>query len=174
MASSKNSPSDLGEVSKQLSLESVRDSLIRQEDSIIFSLIERSRYPYNAPAYDSLSLKSSTGSSLAELFVKEAEALHAKAGRYLNPEEVPFLSDDLPSPLLSPYNYPQVLHPPAASVNINKKIWNMYFNELLPLFTSKGDDGNYALAMASDLVCLQNSVHRPYQEGSTMADLLQR
>lgn len=33
----------------------------------------------------------------------------------------------------------------------------MYFNDLLPLFTVEGDDGNYASTVALDLVCLQAS-----------------
>ncbi|XP_020686255.1 chorismate mutase 2 isoform X1 [Dendrobium catenatum] len=171
MASSAISSScrDSGEVSSQISLKSVREALIRLEDSIVFSLIERARHPYNAPAYDRLYLKSS-GSSLAELFVKEAEHLHAKAGRYENPEEVPFFPEDLPSPLVPSYNYPQVLHPAGASVNITKTIWNMYFNELLPLFTAEGDDGNYASTLASDLVCLQ-AISRRIHYGKFVAEV---
>lgn len=41
------------------------------------------------------------------------------------------------------------------SININKLIWDMYFNKLLPSFVSPGDDGNYALTAARDLECLQ-------------------
>ena len=47
----------------------------------------------------------------------------------------------------------QVLHP--VFVNINKSIWDIYFNKLLPLFVSPGDDGNYASTAARDLDCLQ-------------------
>jgi hypothetical protein len=35
-----------------LTLESVRESLIRKEETIIFSLIERGRFPINSPTYD--------------------------------------------------------------------------------------------------------------------------
>lgn len=58
-----------------LSLESARESLIRQEDTIVFSLIERTQYPFNAPAYDAIPC---LGGSLAEVLVKETEVLHAK------------------------------------------------------------------------------------------------
>ncbi|KAK8916312.1 Chorismate mutase 2 [Platanthera zijinensis] len=169
MASFEASSRDEGEGSNQTSLKTVRESLIRQEDSIVFSLIERARHPYNAAAYDNSSLKSS-GSSLAEIFVREAEHLHAKAGRYDNPEEIPFFSEDLPLPLLPPYNYPQVLHPVAASVNITKTIWNMYFNELLPILTTKGDDGNYASTLALDLACLQ-ALSRRIHYGKYVAEV---
>lgn len=46
------------------------------------------------------------------------------------------------------------------SVNVNKKIWDVYFNKLLPLFVSSGDDGNYASTAARDLECLQVRISR--------------
>lgn len=60
----------------RFTLDSVRDALIREEDSIVFSLIERARFPYNAPAYDSSFL--GNGLSIAELYVRESESLQAK------------------------------------------------------------------------------------------------
>lgn len=136
-------------------LDSLRDSLTRQEDSIVFSLIERAKYPYNAPTYSSSFLRDGQNRSIAEIFVRETEAVQAKAGRYQNPEELPFFPHDLPLSLVPPYNYPQFLYPAAVSTNVSTTIWNMYFNDLLPSFTTKGDDGNYGLTSASDLVCLQ-------------------
>jgi hypothetical protein len=50
------------------------------------------------------------------------------------------------------------LHPSAASININKSIWDVYFDKLLALFAAPGDDGNYEATAASDLVCLQVKV----------------
>jgi len=50
------------------------------------------------------------------------------------------------------------LHSGGASININKAIWDMYLNQLLPLFVVAGDDGNYASTAASDLSCLQVKV----------------
>lgn len=43
---------DLMDKSMALSLANIRGSLIRQEDTIIFSLIERSQFSLNAPVYD--------------------------------------------------------------------------------------------------------------------------
>ena len=61
-------------------LESVRKFLTRQEDTIVFSLIERARFPMNLPTYDqSLNLVPGFHGSLAQFFVKETEALQAKA-----------------------------------------------------------------------------------------------
>ncbi|XP_038975035.1 chorismate mutase 2-like [Phoenix dactylifera] len=139
---------------KGLTLDSVRDFLTREEDTIVFSLIERAKYPYNSPTYDPSYLHGKF--SLVEIFVRETQAVQAKAGRYQNPEEIPFFPNNLPlSTLAPPYKFPQVLYPAAASVNVTKTIWTMYFNDLLSLFTTRGNDGNYALTAASDLVCLQ-------------------
>jgi hypothetical protein len=69
------SPSTAG-----LSLDTVRDFLTREEDTIVFSLIERAKYPLNRPAYDPL--HSAAGrrlnASFVELFIRESEAVQSK------------------------------------------------------------------------------------------------
>ncbi|XP_038896105.1 chorismate mutase 2 isoform X2 [Benincasa hispida] len=145
-----NSASDI------LTLDGIRDSLIRQEDSIVFSLIERARFPLNGKMYhhNHVSIPGFSG-SLVEFIVRETEAIQAKAGRYENPEENPFFPENLPRPLVHPHKFPKVLHPSGASINMNKAIWDFYFNKFLPLLVTDGDDGNYAATAASDLACLQ-------------------
>ncbi|KAF0906068.1 hypothetical protein E2562_009075 [Oryza meyeriana var. granulata] len=135
---------------EELSLAAVRDALIREEDSIVFALIERARRPRNALAYSGGGAR-----SLAEFFVREAEVLHAKAGHYQKPEDVPFFPQDLPPPLFPTKDFPKVLHSFASAVSVNDAIWKMYFSELLPLFTLDGDDGNYAETAALDFACLK-------------------
>ncbi|XP_075659290.1 chorismate mutase 3, chloroplastic-like [Castanea sativa] len=49
----------------------------------------------------------------------------------------------------------KVLHPCADSININNKVWNMYFRDLLPRLVKAGDDGNCGLAAVCDTLCLQ-------------------
>lgn len=154
-----------------LTLDLVRDSLIRQEDTIIFCLLERAKYPLNAPAYDQ-SYASFPGfsGSLLQYIVQQSEAVQATAGRYENPEESPFFPDNLPHSLVPPFKYLQVLHPAGTSVNICKTIWDMYFNQLLPLFVAKGDDGNYASTATSDLACLQ-ALSRRIHYGKFVAEV---
>ncbi|URE34542.1 chorismate mutase [Musa troglodytarum] len=144
--------------STALTLESVRKFLTREEDSIVFSLIERAKYPRNAPAYDPSYLGSPAkfhGLSLVELFVRETEAVQAKAGRYENPVEIPFFPRHMTSTLAPPYDFPNELHAAAAAVNVSGTIWREYLDGWLPQITSQGDDGNYAPTAAADLVCLQ-------------------
>ena len=62
-----------------VTLESLRLSLIRQVDTIIFSLIERARFPTNSPTYNESYVPTPTFSgSLVHSVVKETEALQAK------------------------------------------------------------------------------------------------
>ncbi|KAG8070008.1 hypothetical protein GUJ93_ZPchr0006g42402 [Zizania palustris] len=157
-------------MAEQLSLAAVRGALIREEDSIVFALIERARRPRNAPAYYAPAAGADDGQSLAEFFVREAEALHAKAGHYEKPEDVPFFPQDLPSPLFPTKGYPKVLHPFASSVSVNDAIWKMYFNELLPLFTVDGDDGYYAETVALDFACLK-ALSRRIHYGKYVAEV---
>ncbi|PIA62931.1 hypothetical protein AQUCO_00200742v1 [Aquilegia coerulea] len=142
--------------SESLTLESIRHTLIRQEDSIIYSLLERSQYSYNGDAYDqnAFGMDGFQG-SLVEFMVRETEKLHAKVGRYASPDEHPFFPADLPEPMLPPLQYPKVLHPIADSININKKIWEMYFGRLLPRLVKEGNDGNCGSTAVCDTTCLQ-------------------
>ena len=70
--------------SETLTLPFIRHSLIRQEDSIIFSLLERAQYCYNADTYDhdAFSVDSFNG-SLVEFMVRETEKLHAQVISFL-------------------------------------------------------------------------------------------
>ncbi|KAI5442889.1 Chorismate mutase 1-like protein [Lathyrus oleraceus] len=142
--------------SENLTLDHIRHSLIRQEDSIIFSLLERAQYCYNEETYDSdaFSMDGFHG-SLVEYMVKETEKLHGMVGRYKSPDEHPFFPDGLPEPLLPPLQYPQVLHPIAESININGNVWSVYFRNLIPQLVKEGDDGNYGSSAVCDVMCLQ-------------------
>ncbi|KAH6802999.1 chorismate mutase 1 [Perilla frutescens var. frutescens] len=142
--------------SQVYTLEGIRNSLIQQEESIIFSLVERAQFCYNAATYDpdAFTMDGFHG-SLVEYMIKETEKLHAKVGRYKNPDEHSFFRNDLPESLLPPLEYPQVLHSAADSININVRVWNMYFRNLLPRLVREGDDGNYGSTANCDTLCLQ-------------------
>ncbi|CAK7353930.1 unnamed protein product [Dovyalis caffra] len=160
-----------GSSGSDFTLDSIRKALIRQEDTIVFSLIERAKFPMNSALYNQiLNLVPGFSGPLVDFIAKETEAVQAKAGRYVNPEENPFFPDNLPPSLVPKHNYSQVLHPGAASVSVNKAIWNMYLNQLLPLFIDAGDDGNYASTAASDLSCLQ-ALSRRIHYGKFVAEI---
>ncbi|VFR01738.1 unnamed protein product [Cuscuta campestris] len=136
-------------------LESVRKSLVRQEDTIVFCLIERAKFPTNSPLYDEQSSPSSPASrvpmwsgSLFEYIVRETEALQSKVGRYKSPEENPFFPNDIPSPLVPSREHTQ----------------------LLPLLAVEGDDGNYVPTAAADIHCLQ-ALSRRIHYGKFVAEV---
>ncbi|RYQ85968.1 hypothetical protein Ahy_B10g105611 isoform E [Arachis hypogaea] len=128
--------------SENLTLDHIRHSLIRQEDSIIFGLLERAQYCYNEDTYDpdAFSMDGFHGSLV---------------GRYKSPDEHPFFPDGLPEPLLPPLQYPKVLHPIADSININDQVWSVYFRVLIPQLVKEGDDGNCGSTAVCDTMCLQ-------------------
>lgn len=65
--------------SETYTLDGIRSSLIRQEDSIIFSLVERAQYCYNSETYDQNAfLKDGLQGSLVEYILRETEKLHAR------------------------------------------------------------------------------------------------
>lgn len=63
----------------EYTVESVRASLIRQEDTIIFSVIERARFPLNSPTYHQhyASIPHFSG-SLLDVVLDYTEAIQAK------------------------------------------------------------------------------------------------
>ncbi|XP_076930659.1 chorismate mutase 1, chloroplastic-like [Bidens hawaiensis] len=137
-------------------LDAIRSSLIKQEDTIIFSLLERAQYCYNSDTYDpNASFIDGFKGSLVEFMIKETEKIHAQVGRYKSPDEHLFFPNEISDPVLPHLQYPQVLHPCARDVNINRKIWDIYFKDLLPRLVKEGNDGNCGLAATCDYTCLQ-------------------
>ncbi|KAK7352641.1 hypothetical protein VNO80_18065 [Phaseolus coccineus] len=149
---------------------SARASLVRQEDTIIFALIERARFPLNSPTYNqSYTFISHLQDSILDFVIRNTEAVQSKAGRYINPEENPFFPKNLPPSVVPHYPFSHFLHPAAALININQDIWKLYFNELLPMFVASGDDGNYAQTAAADLTLLQ-AISRRIHYGKFVAE----
>jgi len=149
------------EYQESLSLEKLRSSLIRQEETIIFSFIERAQFKGNSiiykqnpgPEFKVVDGSSPIEFSFMEYFLLETEKVHAKVRRYTSPEEHAFFPDQLPSPILPSLHFPPILHP--NTVNINHQIMKMHVGHLIPLITEDGDDGNYGSAATCDVNCLQ-------------------
>ena len=152
----------VGSPSLSLELDKVRDALIRMEDSIIFAIIERSQFLMNDKIYEpgavpvpSFSIATGNQHSMLEYILKETESMHGRIRRYTSPDEHAFFPVDLPDLVLPPIEYPSLLHPYAANININDKVMSMYFDELLPRICDDGDDGNYGSAALCDINLLQ-------------------
>lgn len=84
------------DMSTSLTLQNIRNALIRQEDTIIFSFLERAQFARNAPVYsaDAIALPCpscpSSSVSLLEWTLRETEQTHGKIRRYTSPDEHAF------------------------------------------------------------------------------------
>lgn len=142
-------------------LDDVRGALLRQEDSIIFALIERAQFARNEPVYESGAVPvpayTSTGRcfTFLEYFLRDTEATHGRIRRYTSPDEHAFFPEALPPMVLKPQNNPTGLAPGARDINLNSKILPLYLNTILPGITEPGDDGHYGSSAMLDVLVLQ-------------------
>lgn len=100
------------DLSNVLSLNNIRQTLIRLEDTIIFGLIERAQFARNSAVYEEPGVEvpgcSRPGCSLLEYILRETEQIHGRIRRYTSPDENAYFPEALPSLLLPPITYEQV------------------------------------------------------------------
>ena len=164
-----------------LSLDSIRHSLIRQEETIIFALIERAQFRHNdivyqkggfgdigvpAGSYDPKVDNSDSAEdeplTFLEYMLVGTEALHCMARRYLSPEEHAFFPERLPRrgplPSLPSLQYNQELlsqQGGASSVNFNRRLLKLYMDRIVPSVCDKGDDEQHGSTALCDIAALQ-------------------
>jgi len=153
-----------------LSLDSIRSTLIRQEETIIFALIERSQFRLNPSIY----VKGAFGDlgvpvgstppkegddaplSFLEYMLVGTEALHSGVRRYTSPEEHAFFPDRLPKGLLlGELEYPSLLMDGAKKINFNQVLLQKYIDVVVPSITNPGDDEQHGSTVISDILVLQ-------------------
>ena len=174
-----------------LSLDSIRSTLIRQEETIIFAMIERAQFRQNEIVYQKDGLgefDSPIGSvepdpsfdhgdtrlSFMEYMLVGTEALHCRARRYKSPEEHAFFPERLPSSIqvLPDLQYsPELLSPEngAANVNFNKRLLQTYISNIVPAICRAGDDEQHGSTALCDIAVLQ-AVSRRVHYGKFVAE----
>jgi len=138
---------------EELKLENIRSNLIRLEETIIFSLIERAQFAQNKIIYrtNGIPIKNYSGSFMLYL-LSGTEKLHAMVRRYTAPDEHPFT--EVPKEqLLSPLAYEWPIK--KTEININAEILETYIDKIIPLICKKEDDGNYGSSSVNDISTLQ-------------------
>lgn len=113
---------------KPLTLDDIRSTLIRLEETIIFALIERAQFKANPAVYakDGEMMKEGTskmikeGKSFLDVFFGHIEKAHSLMRRYTSPDEHPFYPEELERPILPLLNYSAVVRP--NNININPKV----------------------------------------------------
>lgn len=136
---------------EELQLENIRSNLIRQEETIIFSLIERAQYKQNKIIYQEGKLLD-TQKSFLEYLLHMNEIVYAKVRRYTAPDEHPF-TKDLPQPIINSLKYDWPIK--KTNININDKIFSLYIDKIIPQITEDGDCGNYGSSAVCDVASLQ-------------------
>lgn len=143
-----------------LTLDFIRSQLIRLEDTILFSLIERAQFPRLPTIYAPGAIidKEVWTGSFMEWLLHEQECVHSKVRRYEAPDEHPFTSP-LPPTILRPKHYPSLLHPCGKQINVNAAILAFYVTKAVPQLCREGDRGemeeHYGSAATRDVECLQ-------------------
>ena len=151
----------------QLKLENIRSVLIRQEETIIFSLVERAQFNQNSKIYikNEFSIPNFNG-SFVEYLLYGTENLHATVRRYKGADELPF-SEKLPDSLLPVTEFEGPIK--ENTVNINSKIKNIYESEIIPAICEYGDDEQYGSSAVCDVACLQ-SISKRIHYGKFVAE----
>mmetsp|Transcript_2358 Transcript_2358/g.5407 ORF Transcript_2358/g.5407 Transcript_2358/m.5407 type:complete len:404 (-) Transcript_2358:1227-2438(-) len=164
------SDEDQVKTSDILSLDSIRSTLIRQEETIIFALIERAQYRHNQAVYKkSENLGNPPGSvvpegledepsSFLEYFLIGTEALHYAVRRFTSPEENAFFPDRLPQEkVMEELEYPNLLSSVggAIDVNFNEILMKKYIEVVVPSIAVHGDDEQHGSTVLCDLAVLQ-------------------
>ena len=136
-----------------IDLDTIRQELIRLEETIIFALIERAQYRINAPIYEQGAFGPELGGkSLLIHILSETEASHARLRRYEAPDEHPFCKN-LPAPLLPPLATPSPLH--DSQVCINDDLLVAYIEQIVPYVCEAGNDSQFGSASVCDVTALQ-------------------
>ena len=153
------SPATNAESSAQLSLDNVRQTLLRLEETLIFGFIERAQFCHNAVVYRVGAFPElAPEASLCGYLLHETERTHALMRRYTSPDEHPFYHD-LPPPRLAPLRYAE--NPLAPNtVNFNARILNDYTSVIIPRLCPPGDDRQYGSSVVCDIPLLQAASRR--------------
>ncbi|KAK9461574.1 chorismate mutase [Lipomyces oligophaga] len=145
-----------------LDLKNIRQALIRMEDTIVFNLIERAKFPRQSSIYQAgaFAIPNFEG-SFVDWILKEEEIVHAKVRRYESPDEVPFYPDDLPKPILPSIAYPPLLYPDPNKINVNDKIKEFYTHDIIPKLCREGEQAeNLGSSSLCDVECLRSLSRR--------------
>ena len=155
-------------------LDSVRSTLIRQEETIIFALIERAQYRRNKKIYDShnshLTNANNVAISFLEWMFTETEKLHSKVRRYTSPEEHPFFPEFLPSPILPSLQYPDILQQ-KTKVNVNSEVLRWYTTGVIDRLCKEGDDEQHGSSVLCDITAMQ-AISRRIHFGKFVAGMM--
>jgi len=159
MSKQQQNDEDMIKTSQILSLDSIRSTLVRQEETIIFAMIERAQFRKNDVIYNLKEnhLRNVYGAPLSflEWMLIETEKLHSKVRRYTSPEEHAFFPHLLPPPILQVLDYPKILPVDKNAVNVNGEVLRWYVEKIIDRLCIPGDDEQHGSTVLCDIASLQ-------------------
>lgn len=155
-----------------IKLASLRNELNRQEETIIFALLERAQFVQNPWIYVP------GGSGIEEYdhcfmqyMLFGTEGVHAQLRRFNCSEEHSFAPRALLPPPVIPVlcqSHGQRLWP--NKINMNDEIYKVYVDDIVPGICKPGDDsGNYGSCSVCDVTCL-HALSRRVHYGKFVAE----
>ena len=101
--------------------------------------------------------ESGGGVSFLDYMLFETEQVHARARRYLSPEEHAFFPAveglSMAGPVLPPLQYPPIIMEDGE--NINDQVMRAYLGRVVPSACDEGDDSQHGSTAICDITCLQ-------------------
>jgi chorismate mutase len=137
----------------KLSLDAMREDLIRMEETIIFSLIERAQFKRNDAIYQPRAVTDKFDETFLDYFLIETERVHSRMRRYTSPDEHAFFPERLVPPSLPLLSFPPIVKP--NRLNYNNKVKTLYLEKIVPGICKVGDDNQYGSSAQADIIALQ-------------------
>lgn len=141
-----------------MNLQDIATKLESLEETIIFRLIDRAQYHYNAATYEKGLFNFGSevaGPSLLDHKLRFSEETDAVLGRYTVSEERPFFENLPPvASNMKSNNTEELFIADFEIINLTSKIKTSYL-ELLPEITQRGDDKQYGTTAECDIATLQ-------------------
>ncbi len=140
-------------IDSQLQLQNIRNMLIRQEETIIFALIERAQYKHNKKIYEPGAFEiNGFDGSFCDYYLYKSDCVDAMIRRFTAPDQYPFFSD-LPEPVIPVESVDSPII--DTGLNINNTLKDIYVNQLVPYICEEGDDAQYGSGVLCDKICLR-------------------
>lgn len=148
-----------------LDLANIREALQRMEDTIIYSLIERSQFLECPSVYkaDVFPIPNFQGSFLDWLLC-QTERTQSQVRRYQSPDEYPFFPEALLPPFLPQIDFPPILASYSKEINLNSKLMKVYQEQVVPHISAGSGDqmenlGSTAMSDIDALQALSRRIH---------------
>ena len=138
-----------------IDLRKLRQTLKVLEETIIFALIQRTMYRVNPSIYLKKGMVSDYSGSFLDFILLGTEKIHAKAGRFENPDEFPFFGE-LPDPIFKRSTQRSIPDVKAQKkqMNMNSKIKKVYLEEIIPRICMDGLDFEFRSSAVLDVNAL--------------------